>query len=597
MNVLWVRLEFSLDTSSADDRKQQRLQLKQLVGSNIQRISSLRGLDVTHYKEIVMPQIIEQITQCREPLAQNYIIEIVTQVFPAEFHIETLEELFKVLTQLEDEVQTLSLVTTIITRLQDYVTEEGSDPATAINTVKLIASQIDILLKHGGNFSLEDTLKMLSTLLNFTLKADATNSANVNAILRFVENHIQDIYDTARLDSPNVSLHLRAFLATPLQQMADASMLFDLEYFPILVDRMRYLDRRQIALEVCRGFSRTESLIDDVSKLHSFFQIIQVLLQKPSDWEEGADAQIADLQAVARVFHLIRDPESLDETFSLLVSVSTTIQKLDSSVKEALYLSLGEAILRVAVEIDQAPEKSTTTVRNVLQHIYSLLTQQEDPPAIPAFWIYLEATGISDRCGNEAITTEFFVSAYRLWKDGGADSAMRYRMLLGMIRAATDLKNIGSAAYESITTELCSSAGLLLGKDQQAEAHLFCAHLFNVKREAANTNEEEDEEEAFLNPDKVKNCLVRALKAITGMLDQIEQLPWFYKVLAAATFFIESGIQLPANWYNALTKKIDQLHTDLAKEIETRLPPEAKAFYRNLINHKNKVIHFVNNDN
>ena len=441
---------------------------------------------------------------------------------------------------------------------------------------------------------------MLSTLLNFTLKADATNSANVNAILRFVENHIQDIYDTARLDSPNVSLHLRAFLATPLQQMADASMIFDLEYFPILVDRMRYLDRRQIALEVCRGFSRTESLIDDVSKLHSFFQIIQVLLQKPSDWEEGpdgADAQIADLQAVARVFHLIRDPESLDETFSLLVSVSTTIQKLDSSVKEALYLSLGEAILRVAVEIDQAPEKSTTTVRNVLQHIYSLLTQQEDPPAIPAFWIYLEATGISDRCGNEAITTEFFVSAYRLWKDGGADSAMRYRMLLGMIRAATDLKNIGSAAYESITTELCSSAGLLLGKDQQAEAHLFCAHLFNVKREAANTNEEEDEEEAFLNPDKVKNCLVRALKAITGMLDQIEQLPWFYKVLAAATFFIESGIQLPANWYNALTKKIDQLHTDLAKEIETRLPPEAKAFYRNLINHKNKVIHFVNNDN
>lgn len=598
MNVLWVRLEFSLDTKSADDRKEQRIQLKQLVGSNIQRISMLHGLDVAHYKEIVMPSLIEQITQCREPIAQNYIIEIMTQVFPADFHIETLCELFHVLEQLEDEVQTLQLVTVIITRLQDYVTEEGYDPTMAINTVRLIATQIDQLLKHGGNFSLEDTLKMLSTLLNFTLKADAANTANVNSILCFVENHILSIYGEKRLDTESVSLHLRKFLTTPLQQMSDASMIFDLEFFPVLVDRMLYLDRRQIALEVCKGFSRTEAIINNTDNLHSFFTIIQVLLQRPKDWVAGPDGeqqQYSDLQAVARVFHLIRDPRDLDATFALLVSVSTTIQKLDSNVKEALYLSLGEAILRVAVDISLEPDGSSTTVRNVLQHIYALLSPQADPPVAPAFWLYLESTKISDRCGTDAITTEFFVSAFRLWKDGGLDSSVRYRMLLSMIRTATELRNLEGTSYESITTELCSSANTLLAKEQQAEAHLFCAHLFNVKRERNGNegNEEEDEEEAFLNPDKIKNCLVRALKAITAMMDPIAQLPWFYKVLSAATFFIESGVQLPSAWYGALTYKIDQMHQELQRDIETRLQPEHKTFYRNLINHKNQVIHLV----
>ncbi|OHT15120.1 Vacuolar protein sorting-associated protein 35 containing protein [Tritrichomonas foetus] len=597
MNVLWVRLEFSLDTKTAEERKLQRSQLKQLVGSNIQRLSMLRGLEITHYKEIVMPCIVEQITACREPLAQYYIIEIITQVFPAEFHIETLENLFEVLMKLEDDVSTLSLVTSIIKRLQTYFTAPDADKTSAITTVRLVAQQIDSLLQAGQNFSLEDTLDTLGTLLNFTLEVDTGNTSNVNSILHFVENHIDGIYGEARLDNVNVSRKLRYFLVTPLREMKDASMIFDLDFFPVLVNRMRYQDRKLVALEVCNGFSRTESLIDDTEKLRAFFNIIQVLLQKPSDFEEDPDKEpiSTHLQPVARVFHLIRSERSPDETFALLTSVSTTIQKLAPEVKENLYLSLGLSILHVAVEIDALETSCETTVRNVLQHIYSLLAQDNgDPPAIPSFWIYLEATKISDRCGTEAITTEFFVSAFKLWKDSVMDSGLRYRMLISMIRTATELKNLGPSPYISITSELCSSASGLLQKDQQAEAHLLCSHMFNVTRDESQqaATEEEDDEEAFKSPDKIKNCLVRALKAASAMMDPIDQLPWFYKVLGHATYFLENGVELSIEWFNALTQKIDEQHENLAKDIESKLSRANKQFYLNLIRHKEKVIRF-----
>jgi vacuolar protein sorting-associated protein 35 len=459
--------------------------------------------------------------------------------------------------------------------------------------VRLVAQQISELLGAGQNFTLEDALDMLSTLLNFTLEADAGNTQNVNSVLAFVESHIGGICGEARLDSVAVSRKLRFFLVAPLKAMRDASMVFELSYFPVLVNRMRYDDRKKIVLEVADGFTRTEALIDDATKLRAFFSIAQVLLQRPSDWEPDPDHEPIGnhLQAIGRVFQLIRSRESLDDTFQLLVTVSQAIQMLEPEIKEHLWLALGQAILKVAVLLDANPE--ATTVRQVLQHFYSLM-KGDDPPAVPSLWLYLEATKISDRCGTAAITTEFFISAFRLWKDTMMDSTLRYRILIAMIRTATELKNLGEGSYASITTELCTSANGLLQKEQQVEAHLLCSHLFNVQREAQeHAGEEEEESEAsFRSPDKVKNCLVRALKAASTMMDVIDQLPWYYKVLGHAIYHMENRVELPPEWFNALTAKIDQEHEDHAKEIELKLSKANRQFYVNLIRHKDEVIHF-----
>lgn len=591
MNVLWVRLEFSLDTKTIDERKIQRKQLCELVGSNIQRIGQLRGLELAHYQEIIMPFILEQVKACKEPLAQTYIIESIIQVFPVEYHVETLETLFNSFQILEDEVNTLELVTGIIKRLESF----SEDAETALQTVKQVARQIDSLLKMGQEFPLDGTLEMLGNLLNFSLEADSSNFTNVNSIITFVENYLSNIYGENRIDDAKVSTNLRFFLSRPLREMKDAAMAFDLTDFPSLVARMKYADRKAIAVELSKSFIRTEALIDTPEKLKSFFAVNQVILKRPNDFEEDGESEpiSSALSYLGSVFHLIKNKRDVDETFSLITSVSSTIQALGPEVKEILYLPLGNALLHLAVEIDASQEATETTVRAVFQEIYHLLADENEPPPVSAFWLFIEAAQISDRCGSEAITNEFLVAGFRHWKSGMIESGLKYRMLISLINHAVQLNKFSAKAYIPLTNEICNCANSLLTKEQQAEAHLLCSHLFNLDREVpAAQDEEEDEEDAFKNPDKIKNCLVRALKATSQMLDPIDQLPWYYKVLAHAVYFIEKGIDIQISWFNALTSKIDQQHQELGPLIQSKLSAENKKFYKNLIQHKEKVIKF-----
>jgi hypothetical protein len=163
-----------------------------------------------------------------------------------------------------------------------------------------------------------------------------------------------------------------------------------------------------------------------------------------------------------------------------------------------------------------------------------------------------------------------------------------------MIRTATELRKLAANSYASITSELCVGANSLLQKEQQVEAHLLCSHMFNVSHEAQGHTAEEEEEvdESMGSPDKVKNCLVRALKAASTMMDVIDRLPWYYKVLGHAIYHLENGVELPPEWFNALTAKIDQEHEEHTKEIELKLSKANRQFYVSLIRHKSEVIHF-----
>jgi hypothetical protein len=90
----------------------------------------------------------------------------------------------------------------------------------------------------------------------------------------------------------------------------------------------------------------------------------------------------------------------------------------------------------------------------------------------------------------------------------------------------------------------------------------LCSHLFNAKREfgTRQSNEEGEDEEGFNSPDKVKNCLVRSFKATLQMMEPMDQLLSYSRVLGHAIYFLENGVELPATWFQALTAKIDEEH-------------------------------------
>ncbi|KAH8873772.1 Vacuolar protein sorting-associated protein 35A [Schistosoma japonicum] len=120
MNKLWVRMQHQGHTRDREKREQERRELRLLVGSNLNRLSQLESIDVERYKTQVLPPILEQIIECRDVIAQEYLMD----VFPDEFHLATLPLLLRTCNHLQAGVKLKPIVCSLIDRLSKHVATE-----------------------------------------------------------------------------------------------------------------------------------------------------------------------------------------------------------------------------------------------------------------------------------------------------------------------------------------------------------------------------------------------------------------------------------------------------------------------------------------
>jgi vacuolar protein sorting-associated protein 35 len=123
MNKLWVRLQHQGHSRERDQRTQERKELQLLVGSNIVRLSQL--VDLETYRSIILAPLLEQVVQCRDVLAQEYLLEVITQVFPDEFHLHTLDQFLAAVSKLNPHVNVKAIVIGLMDRLSDYAEREA----------------------------------------------------------------------------------------------------------------------------------------------------------------------------------------------------------------------------------------------------------------------------------------------------------------------------------------------------------------------------------------------------------------------------------------------------------------------------------------
>jgi hypothetical protein len=80
MNKLWVRLQHQGHSRDREKREMERRELRILVGTNLVRLSQLDGVDLDLYQKIILPSILEQVVNCKDVIAQEYLMEVVIQV-------------------------------------------------------------------------------------------------------------------------------------------------------------------------------------------------------------------------------------------------------------------------------------------------------------------------------------------------------------------------------------------------------------------------------------------------------------------------------------------------------------------------------------
>ncbi|KAM5354398.1 hypothetical protein ACJ41O_001047 [Fusarium nematophilum] len=125
MNKLWVRLQHQGHSREREQRVRERKELQLLVGSNIVRLSQL--VDLETYKSSILAPLLEQVVQCRDVLAQEYLLEVITQVFPDEFHLHTLDQFLGAVSRLNPHVNVKAIVIGLMDRLSEYAERGGPD--------------------------------------------------------------------------------------------------------------------------------------------------------------------------------------------------------------------------------------------------------------------------------------------------------------------------------------------------------------------------------------------------------------------------------------------------------------------------------------
>jgi vacuolar protein sorting-associated protein 35 len=123
MNKLWVRLQHQGHSRERELRTQERKELQLLVGNNLVRLSQL--VDLETYKNVILQPLLEQVVQCRDVLAQEYLLEVITQVFPDEYHLHTLDQFLAAVSRLNPHVNIKNIVIALMDRLSSYAARES----------------------------------------------------------------------------------------------------------------------------------------------------------------------------------------------------------------------------------------------------------------------------------------------------------------------------------------------------------------------------------------------------------------------------------------------------------------------------------------
>jgi vacuolar protein sorting-associated protein 35 len=120
MNRLWVRLQHLSGHKDREIREVERNELRVTVGENIIRLSSLNGVTFDVYHQSILPRILDIITQCRDTMAQQYLMECIIQAFPDEFHLQTLEQLLNTTSNLNPDVDIKNIFISLMEKLSKY---------------------------------------------------------------------------------------------------------------------------------------------------------------------------------------------------------------------------------------------------------------------------------------------------------------------------------------------------------------------------------------------------------------------------------------------------------------------------------------------
>ncbi|XP_017476931.1 PREDICTED: vacuolar protein sorting-associated protein 35 isoform X1 [Rhagoletis zephyria] len=603
MNKLWVRMQHQGHSSEKSRREKEREELKILVGTNLVRLSQLESATLEHYQRYILPGILEQVVSCRDAIAQEYLMECIIQVFPDEFHLQTLDPFLKSCAQLETGVNVKNIIISLIDRLAAYNQRSGKTSGTDIESIippevqlfEVFSIQVANIVQTRTDMPLEDTISLQIALLSLAQKVYPDRVDYVDKVLGTTTQILESLEMNNISHFLSVNQELSRLLRICIDFYNNALTVIQLKNFTPLLDKFDYVSRKSVALYLVMNVLEFETLIPTAEQTEHVLTIITPLIKdeevpigpdgkpvpQPVNGNNVDPEEFAEEQGiVARFIHYIKSDEP-DMQYKILQSARKHLgaggpQRIKHVLPPLIFSAYQLAYKYKAIaEEDENWDKKC---QKILQYCHSTIAAiAKADLADLALRLYLQGALVIGEIGysnHETVAYEFMTQAFSLYEDEISDSKAQLAAIMLIMSTFEQMACFSEENAEPLRTNCALAASKLLKKPDQCRGVVACAALFWSGKK--NGEEMRDEKRTL-------ECLKKGARIIAHCLDVGVQVQLYVELLNHYLFYFERGNSLiTVAMLNQLIAKINEDLPNLESTEETK---QIEMHYKNTLAH------------
>ncbi|PHT49951.1 Vacuolar protein sorting-associated protein 35A [Capsicum baccatum] len=573
MNKLWVRMQHQGPAREKEKREKERSELRDLVGKNLHVLSQIEGIDLEMYKETVLPRILEQVVNCKDEIAQGYLMDCIIQVFPDEYHLQTLETLLGACPQLQPSLDIKMVLARLMERLSNYAAL-STDVLPEFFQVEAFAklnSSIGKVIEAQEDMPIAGVVTLYSSLLTFTLHVHPDRLDYVDQILGAC---VKKLSGKGKLKDSKATKQIVALLSAPLEKYKDIDTALKLSNFPHVMEHLDGATSKEMANVLIQTILKSKTCISTAEKVDALFELMKGLLR---DLDENLPDELdeedfkEEQNSVSRLIQMLHndDPE---EMLKIICTVKKHIvtggpKRLPFTVPALIFNSL-KLVRRLQNQDENAPEEEASTIPKKIFQILNQIIEALSSVPVPelALRLYLECAEAANDSDLEPVAYEFFTQAYILYEEEISDSKAQLTAIQLIIGTLQRMHIFGVENRDTLTHKATGYSAKLLKKPDQCKAVYSCAHLFWV-----------DDQDSIKDGERVLLCLKRALR-IANAAQQMSNATrgssgsvlLFIEILNKYLYFYEKGVtQITVASIQSL---IELITTEMQSENKTADP-------------------------
>ncbi|KAG4964115.1 hypothetical protein JHK85_041595 [Glycine max] len=566
MNKLWVRLQLQHQGPAQirEKREKERNELRDLVGKNLHVLSQIEGVDLEMYKDTVLPSVLEQVVNCKDELAQFYLMECIIQVFPDEYHLQTLETLLGACPQLQPTVDIKTVLSQLMDRLSNYAASstEVLPEFLQVEAFTKLSTAIGRVIEAQVDMPIVGAIALHVSLLTFTLRVHPDRLDYVDQVLG---SCVKKLYGKPKLDDNRATKQVVALLSAPLDKYNDIVTALTLSNYPRVMDHLDHETNKVMAMVIIQSIMKNNTCICTADKVEVLFELIKGLIMDldGTTVDEVDEEDFNEEQnSVARLIHMFHNDES-EEMFKLI----RQLQGQDGDI--------------VGEEVPTTPKK----IFQLLNEVIEALSSVSSPEL--ALKLYLQCAEAANDCDLEPVAYEFFTQAFVLYEEEIADSKAQVTAIHLIIGSLQRMNIFGVENRDTLThkatgrereyqgnhsTSAPKYSAKLLKKPDQCRAVYACSHLFWV-----------DDQDGIKDGERVLLCLKRALR-IANAAQQMANaargssgpVTLFVEILNKYIYYFEKGN--PQITSSTIQGLIELIMTEMQSDSASALPA-SDAFF------------------